>query len=170
MSYLRSNTVPEYKQPAPVPLRARSANSSGVIPSGTALSIRSVVRIDARDTASAEGFPAVIVSNLTGDTGETLVLSGSPARLVIIPGSAQKLVLAAVMVEGSWRAVAGGTGGAPLGTLLRGVLDPYPRPQADGVSMAIRVEGADLQVPAGALLMFRTDAPIRLAGAEPVNR
>jgi hypothetical protein len=31
--------------------------------------------------------------------------------------------------------------------------------------MAIRVEGADVQVPAGSLLMFRTDEPIRLAGA-----
>jgi hypothetical protein len=149
--------------PAPSAVRARTAES-GVIPAGTNLSIKSVVRIDGKDAGPADGFPAVIVGTVHGPSGEALFHSGSPVRLVILKTTPPQLGMAAVMVGGSWRAVEGAAGGAPLGALIRGVLDPDPRPQQPDGSMAIRTAGPEVQVPAGALLIFRTAEPLRLSG------
>jgi hypothetical protein len=135
-----------------------------LVPAGTTISLKSVVRIDASLAGSADGFPAVITGSLPGSSGETLVHSGSPVRLVILATTPPQLGIAAIMVEGSWRAVAGSAGGAALGTLLRGVLDPNPIPQQRDESAAIRTAGADIHVPAGALLIYRTEEPMRFSG------
>lgn len=121
------------------------------IPTGTTISLRTVSRIDSKNTIPAEGFAAVVA----GDVGDA-ILSGSPARLVILPG---QLGLGAVMVNGGWLPVS-----APLGTLVKGVLDTRigQLPGSENQSMAIRVTGDEIQVPAGTLLIFRTEEPIRV--------
>ena len=126
-----------------------------VIPAGTTISIRTISRIDSTNAIPSEGFAGVIVGNVAD-----AITSGSPARLIILPG---QLGLGAVMIDGNWMATS-----APLGTLVQGVLDAQTaQPHGSGnESMAIRTSGAHIQVPAGTLLIFRNDQPITIgAGA-----
>ena len=132
--------------------RARQADTA-IVPAGSSLPLRTVSRIE--PAASNQAFDAVVAGDVAG-----VIPSGSPARLVIRP---EGLALSAVMIYGTWHAVSGtGNEAALLGTLVRGVIDT-PRP-GDPVtqSMAIRTSGADVQVPAGSLLIFRLDTALRL--------
>ena len=126
-----------------------------VIPAGSTISLRTVSRIDAKNTIPAEGFAAVVAGNV----GDALT-AGAPARLVILPG---QLGLGAVMVEGNWLPMS-----APLGTLVKGILDSRlaQLPGSENQSTAIRVTGDDIQVPAGTLLIFRTEQAIQ-SGLRP---
>jgi hypothetical protein len=144
---------------------------SGIVPGGTTVSVKSVVRIEAKEAVPAEGFPAVLVGDLRNDAGQVVASSGSPLRLVILDTSPAQLGIAAIMIAGNWRAAQPSSapadvvgGGAPLGTLVRGVLDTHAGQLAPTESMAIRTSAPDLQVPAGALLVFRLDQPLRIAG------
>ena len=128
-----------------------------VIPAGTTVSLRTVGRID----AGGQSFGVVLASDLPG------IISGSPARVVIVEN---RLALSAVMRNGMWYAVQPdeGTvqpvgGGAPLGTLVRGVLD-VPNPQGN---TAIVAEGPRIRIPAGAILIFRLDTPARVTVSVP---
>lgn len=139
-----------------------------VLPAGTTLQLRTVSRIQPDRAFPSEGFGAVIAGDVHGGSGELVFGSGAPARLVI---RNEGLALAAVMIYGTWYSVAPASGdtpvggGALLGTLTRGVMDT-PRPGSASVeSMAIRTTGPDLQVPAGALLIFRLDAPAQVGTA-----
>ena len=130
--------------------RARQAEHV-VIPAGTTIAIRTISRIDSSKVIPSEGFAVVIV----GTVGDAIT-SGSPARLVILPG---QLGLGAVMVNGDWM-----TASSPLGTLVQAVLDTQIA-QSTGTgneSMAIRTSGENIQVPAGTLLIFRNDQPITI--------
>jgi hypothetical protein len=142
---------------------------SRVIPAGTTLALKSVVRIERSEAGSGDGFPAVVTGSLAGPSGEILVSSGSPVRLVILDTTPPQLGIAAMMVNGSWHAIQGTAGGAPLGTLLRGVVDPNPAPSERAESMGIRTTGPDVEVPAGALLIFRTAEPLTFSGATPAE-
>ena len=133
--------------------RARRADQF-VIPAGSTISIRVVTRIDATKAIPAEGFAAVI----TGNASEA-VISGSPARLVILPG---QLGLGAVMIGGSWLPAS-----APLGTLVQGVIDTrIAQPPGSDESMAIRTSGDRIQVPAGTLLIFRNSEAITIGSPQ----
>jgi hypothetical protein len=146
---------------APSAVRARAAESH-VIPAGATVSIKTVVRIDSSEVP-AEAFPAVIVGDLKDASGTTVATSGSPVRLVILRSPPQ-LGIAALMVAGDWRAVAAGSEGAPLGTLTRGILDTSAGQTGPTESMAIRTTGDTVQVPAGALLVFRLEQPLQIGG------
>jgi hypothetical protein len=136
-----------------LPERARTVDW-WVIPAGTTVSLRTVSRIEANRAVPNESFAAVVVSDVMDSSGNRFLSSGSPAKLVVLP---EGLGLAAVMVYGSWYAVNQGAA-APLGTLVQGVLDTHITADP-GQSTAIRTTGDRIQVPAGALLIFRLGQP-----------
>lgn len=145
-----------------IPTRARAVER-GLLRAGSMVSLRTVERIE--PAPAAQGFGAVLVADITDTSGQSVAGSGAPVRLAIRP---EGLALAAVMIYGDWRAVSAEDGGAaPLGTLVRGLIDT-PAPGAPvKQSMAIRTTGPDLLVPAGSLLIFRLDAPATISSGAP---
>lgn len=156
------------RRSAPAPPAAVRKAGPVTLPAGTTVSLKTVLRIEAAGSVPAQGFPAVVVGDLKDASGATIASSGSPARLVILRKAPAQLGLAAILVEGNWRSVSPVSGsdeavggGAPLGTLVRGLLETRAGQNAAAGSMAIRTSGTDVQVPAGTLLVFRLDEPLQ---------
>ncbi len=157
-------------EPEPIAARQRAANW-GVLDAGTAVSIRTVVPIDAREAGPAEGFAAVLAGEIRNAAGDPVVLSGSPARLVILPGSSPRLAIGAVLVEGNWRSLvpvqaAAGTprAGVALGTLVDAIVESHPAAPPAKEKPEVTISGPGIHVPASTLVIAELAEAARLIG------
>lgn len=152
---------------------------------GTTLALKTAQAIDSSSSSPGQTF-AVVVSRDTKDaTGQTLLPSGSPAILIVLPDQPAmadgrrvesfKLGLASVTLNGDSflvrnepRAADSTNLGAGLGTFLGGVSGPEILPftgQSSDAPPNLSVTREGIRWPVGSLLTFRLDSPVLLIGS-----
>ncbi len=158
-----------------------------MLPAGSTLALRAAETIDSAGALSNRSFAAVISRDLNGNAAQTVLPSGSPARLVIISkaensgsGGSWELCLASVTINGdsflvgnesvSAADTAGArlqSAGAALGRFLGGVPGTNYAPAGpEGKSHTeLSVSGTKIWIPSGSLLTFRLDKDIVLVGS-----
>jgi len=81
-----NNNTGNYNSPAPNPnnnTAYRNGNDWAVLPAGTSISVRTDQDINSQNAAEGRTFPASIVQDVVGDTGNVVIPRGSQATLVV---------------------------------------------------------------------------------------
>jgi hypothetical protein len=139
-----------------------------VLPVGTAVTLRTVAPIDAREAQPREGFAAVLAAELVDASKQVLASAGSPVKLVVLETPAgHTLGWSAIMIYGNWRVVSAPAGGpAPIGKLERAVSDLGSAPLNGHPDYGVSIGPKTVQVPPRWLLAFRLEAPAHVEGVQ----
>ena len=151
------------------------------LPAGATVALRMVESCDSLGAAPGQTFAAVVSRDIVDSRGRTLLADGSPATLVLLrtqssAGPGFQLGIASVTLNGNAYLIRRApdaenpaASAPPLGTYLGAVRSAEPAPAAFASERRelppIQVSGPKVQVPAGALLTFRLNEPLRLAGS-----
>lgn len=154
---------PPRTRPIPGALYTRTAQER-TLPAGQVLWIRVLEAIRAEKALPGIVFDALVVRDVVDGAGNLVIPTGAHAGLQVMaaPGGQLGLGLHSVRVYGNTYLVRPASGGGewrpgmPLGTLLDGTIPDgtLPRPPPP-----LLVEGAAVQVPADALLVYRLEQP-----------
>ena len=156
--------------------RAAALNIPISLPSGATLALRTAQEIDSYSSSLSQTFAAVVSRDINDTTGQTVLPSGSPVKLILLrvqsastKSNVFELRLASVTLNGDSylvrnesQAANSPITGARLGTFLGGVPGEQPIP---ATPRQITVSGGRVWVPDGSLLTFRLGRPVVLIGS-----
>ncbi len=170
----------------------RPPQDGRVVPTGTAIRVRTNESIDSKTTHEGQTFSAVVEDDVVGSAGETAIPRGSDATLVIRRASRGNLILdlQSVTVGGRTYGLSSGDlqernrrgglgknrrtaemvgGGAALGTIIgaiaghgKGAAIGALSGAAAGAAVQVLTRGKEVRVPAESVLTFRLNAPLRV--------
>lgn len=164
--------------PAPGPVTAAPpppvAKGPASVPAGSVLALQVVDTIDASAVHAGQTYAAVVSRDIEDGAHRTILPSGSPVTLILLPGRSAgtvELGIATVGCNGNLyfvRSAQVGLPGAPLGTFLEGLSGtPAAPPGGQGLLPArgMQVAGPWIWIPADSVLTFRLNAPLIFVGS-----
>lgn len=171
-------------------------NTSGTIPAGTNISVRTNETIDAKNTSNGRIYTGVINSDVTDTNGTVVIPKGSSTEMVVRNTSNRELVvdLESISANGSRYVVAGSAaqttsskdgigknkrtgeyvgGGAALGSIIgaiagggKGAAIGAMAGAAAGAGTQVMTRGKSVRVPAESVLTFRLDNALQVGTAD----
>lgn len=128
------------------------------------IAVRAEEAIQPETATAGRTFLATIVEDIRGADGTVIIPGGSPARMMVRPlaggaGPAYEVELESVVIDGNRYVVYGDA-------IAAGARQADEDGSADeGSGEAVKVSGARIAVPAGAVLEFRLEQPLLLRQA-----